>query len=138
MSGDFQNPDIIKKILGDSTTIAVVGLSDKPDRPSYDVANYLRIKGYRIIPVNPMLKSVFGETAYPDLMSIPEPVDIVDIFRRSEDIGPIVDEAIEKGAKAVWIQLGIVNEAAAAKAAQAGLDVVMDRCIKVEHRKLYG
>lgn len=138
MSGDFQRPDVIKKILGNYTTIAVVGISDKPDRPSYEVADYLKVNGYRIIPVNPNIKTVLGEIAYPDLNSIPEPVDIVDIFRRSEDIGPVVDEAINKGAKAVWIQLGIVNEIAAVKAAQAGLDVVMDKCIKVEHHKLYG
>ena len=138
MSKDFQNPDIIRKILGGSTTIAVVGISNKPDRPSYEVADYLKVNGYRIIPVNPNIDEVLGEKAYPDLASIPERVDVVDIFRRSEDVGPVVDEAIKAGAKAVWIQLGIVNDVAAEKASRSGLDVVMDRCIKVEHRRIYG
>lgn len=138
MSSGYQNPDVIKKILSGSTTIAIVGISNKPDRPSYEVADYLKVNGYRIIPVNPNLDTVLGEKAYPDLASIPEPVDIVDIFRRAEDVGPVVDDAIKAGTKAVWIQLGIVNGEAAEKASQAGLDVVMDRCIKVEHHKLYG
>lgn len=138
MTTDFKDQDTITRILNQYRTIAVVGLSDKPDRPSYDVASYLQRMGYRIIPVNPSLKTVLGEKAYPDLTSIPEPVDVVDIFRRSEDIGPVVDEAIKIGAKAVWIQLGITNDQAALAARDAGLDVVMDRCIKIEHRNIYG
>ena len=134
---DFQNPEIIEKIVKDSKTIAVVGLSDKPDRPSYGVAQYLQSQGYKIIPVNPRISEVLGEKSYPDLKSIPEAVDVVDIFRRSEDIPPIVDEAIEIGTKAVWMQEGIVNDEAAAKANENGLLVVMNRCMLKEHR-IYG
>jgi len=130
---DFQNPEIIEKIVKDFKTIAVVGLSDKPDRPSYGVAKYLQDQGYRIIPVNPRVTEVLGEKSYPDLKSIPDTVEVVDIFRRSEDIPPIVDEAIEIGAKAVWLQEGIVNEEAGTKASENGLLVVMDRCMLKEH-----
>ncbi len=128
----------IPSILRGSKTIAVVGLSDKPERPSYDVASYLMGKGYRIIPVNPMISAWKGLKAYGSLSDIPkeERVDVVDIFRRSEDVPPVVDEAIRIGAKAVWMQLGIVNEGAAAKAREAGLSVVMDRCMKIEHMRL--
>ncbi len=128
----------IPSILRGSKTIAVVGLSDKPERPSYDVASYLIGKGYRIIPVNPMISEWKGLKAYGSLSDIPkeERVDVVDIFRRSEDVPPVVDEAIRIGAKAVWMQLGIVNEGAAAKAREAGLSVVMDRCMKIEHMRL--
>lgn len=124
----------IDKILKEARTIAVVGLSDKPERASYRVSSYMQRQGFRIIPVNPTIQSSLGETAYPDLASVPEKIDLVDIFRRSEDVPPIVDQAIQLGARAVWMQEGIVNEEAAAKAAAAGLDVVMDRCIMVEHR----
>ena len=126
-------PDILRL-----KTIAVVGLSDKPERPSYDVASYLSAHGYRIIPVNPRIREWKGIKAYPTLSDIPkeEKVDVVDIFRKSEDVPPIVDEAIKIGAKAVWMQLGIVNEESAARARAAGLGVVMDRCMKVEHGKL--
>lgn len=136
MKAETQETDI-KRILDESHTIAVVGLSNKPERPSFDVACYLKDHGYRIIPVNPKLSEVLGEKAYPDLLSIPGEIDVVDIFRRSEDVGPVVDDAIKKGAKVVWMQLGIINEEAAEKARAAGLDVVMDRCIKIEHRILY-
>ncbi len=125
----------IVRILRESKTIAVVGLSDKPDRPSYRVAKYLQDHGYRIIPVNPTLTEVLGERAYPDLLAIPEPVDVVDIFRQSEAVPPIVEQAIAIGARAVWMQEGVVHEAAAARARQAGLDVVMDRCMFKEHRR---
>ncbi len=125
----------IDRILRESHTIAVVGLSAKPDRPSYGVAKYLQSHGYRIVPVNPALTEVLGERSYPDLASIPEPVDVVDIFRRSEDVPPVVDAAIAKGAKVVWMQEGIVNEEAAARARAAGLQVVMDHCMKKEHEK---
>lgn len=124
----------IDKILKEARTIAVVGLSDKPERASYRVSSYMQRQGFRIIPVNPTIQSSLGETAYPDLASVPEKIDLVDIFRRSEEVPPIVDQAIQLGARAVWMQEGIVNEEAAAKAAAAGLDVVMDRCIMVEHR----
>lgn len=128
----------IADIIRNARVIAVVGLSDKPERPSYDVAEYLLEHGYRIIPVNPMIKEWKKIAAYPSLSDIPREikVDIVDIFRRSEDVPPVVDEAIKIGAKVVWMQLGIVNEEAAAKARAAGLEVVMDRCLKIEHGML--
>lgn len=127
----------IPEILQKSRVIAVVGLSRKPDRPSHSVARYLQEEGYRIIPVNPNLSGmVLGEQAYPDLLSIPEPVDLVDIFRRAEDVSPVIEEAIRIGAQAVWMQLGITNEQAAEMAHEAGLQVVMDHCTLVEHRRL--
>ncbi len=126
----------LAEILRVSRTVAVVGLSDKPERPSYDVAGYLAAHGYVIIPVNPMIKEWKGIKAYPSLSDIPMKVDVVDIFRKSEDVPPVVDEAIRIGAKAVWMQLGRVNEEAAEKARKAGLSVVMDRCMKIEHAKL--
>jgi len=126
----------IREILQNAKTIAVVGLSPKPERDSHEVAHYLQGVGYRIIPVNPVADQILGEKAYPDLLSIPEEIDIVDIFRRSEHVPPIVDDAIEAGAKAVWMQLGVINEQAAAKAAEAGLDVVMDHCTLREHKRL--
>lgn len=128
----------IEEIVRQAKTIAVVGLSPNPERASYEVTSYLKGQGYRIIPVNPTVAEVLGEKSYPDLKSIPEPVDVVDIFRRAEDVPPIVEQAIAIGAKAVWMQLGIVNEAAAQRAREAGLGVVMDRCLMVEHRKLHG
>jgi len=124
------------EILNSSKTIAVVGLSPKPDRPSYRVASYLKEQGYRIIPVNTYASEILGETCYPDLRSIPEQVDVVDIFRRSERVPAVVEEAIEIGAKAVWMQEGVINEEAAAQAMEAGLLVVMDKCMLKEHRKL--
>ena len=124
------------EILNSSKTIAVVGLSAKSDRPSYRVASYLKENGYKIIPVNPGAKEILGETCYPDLGSIPVPVDVVNVFRRPEEVPAIVKEAIEIGAKAVWMQEGVINEEAAARAREAGLLVVMDRCMLKEHRKL--
>ena len=118
--------DVIGDQLSNSKTIAVVGLSPNPERPSHYVARYLQEQGYRIIPVNPLLQEVLGEKCYPDLGSLPEPVDMVDIFRRSEYVGPIVEEAIAIGAKYVWMQDGVVNEEAAANATSAGLSVVMN------------
>jgi len=131
----YQDSQVIEKILSNSKTIAVVGLSDKPDRPSYGVSNYLIRNGYKIIPVNPAIKGVFGINSYPDLLSIPDSIDLVDIFRRSEDVGPIVEQAIAAGAAAVWMQEGVINPEAADKAGEAGLDIVMDLCIKKEHAK---
>lgn len=126
----------IKNVLRDAKTIAVVGLSDDPSRPSYGVAKYMQDQGYRVVPVSPKGGEILGEQAYPDLPSIPFPVDIVDVFRRSEAVGPHVDEAIQTGAKMVWLQLGIRNDDAASKAHDAGIDVVQDRCIKIEHMRL--
>lgn len=128
--------DDIEKILKEFHIIAVVGLSNKLGRPSLTVASYLKGQGYRVIPVNPTLQEVGGERSYPDLTSIQEKVDVVDIFRRAEDVAPVVDEAIRAGARAVWMQEGIVNEAAAEKAKEAGLMVVMDRCMLKEHARL--
>lgn len=127
----------LREILENSKTIAVVGLSPKPERDSHEVAHYLQQAGYTIIPVNPTADEILGEKVYPDLASIPGKIDIVDIFRRSEHVPPIVDEAIGVGARTVWMQLGVVNEDAAKKAADAGLDVVMDRCTLREHRRLF-
>lgn len=126
----------IRQLLETSQTIAVVGLSDKPDRDSYRVAEYLQRNGYRIIPVNPTVDAALGEKSYATVSDIPEPVDIVDVFRRADAVGPVVEDAIRAGAKAVWMQLGIVNEEAARAAEAAGLQVVMDRCMKIEHARL--
>lgn len=125
-----------EKILNSSRIIAVVGLSPKPERPSYRVASYLKEQGYRIIPVNSQEKEILGEPSFPDLASVPEPVDVVDIFRRSEEAAPIVEEAIKIGAKAVWMQEGVMNEKAATRAKEAGLLVVMDKCMRKEHQRL--
>ncbi len=125
----------IQKILTETGTIAVVGFSSRPDKAGYYVPAYMQRHGYRIIPVNPNLEEALGEKAYADLPSIPEPVDLVLIFRRSEAVPPFVQQAIQIGAKAVWMQQGIINQEAAAEANTAGLDVVMDRCMMVEHRK---
>jgi len=126
----------IAEILHSVHTIAVVGLSGKRCRPSHGVAEYLQSVGYRIIPVNPNETEVLGEKCYPDLDSVPEPIDMVDIFRRSESVPEIVEAAIRKGAKVIWMQEGVVHEAAAARAEQAGLVVVMDRCLLKEHRRV--
>ena len=134
--GEPRMRKIEEEILNSSRVVAVVGLSAKPDRPSYRVADYLKAQGYRIIPVNPAESEILGELCYPDLASVPESVDVVDIFRRSEEVLPIVKEAIRVGAKAVWIQEGVINEEAAARAREAGLMVVMDKCMLKEHQKL--
>jgi predicted CoA-binding protein len=127
----------IDGILATARTIAVVGLSDRSDRESHMVARYLQAHGYRIVPVNPAAAEVLGERSYPDLGSIPPDVaiDVVDIFRKPEFIPAIVDEAITRGAKVIWMQLGLAHNAAAEKARAAGLVVVMDRCMKVEHTR---
>ncbi len=137
MALQTEAPDI-KTILEQVKVLAVVGLSRRESRPGYYVPAYMHAAGYRIIPVNPYLEQALGEKAYPDLLSIPEPVDMVVIFRRSEDVPPVVDEAIEIGAKVVWMQLGIINEEAATKARAAGLQVVMNSCIKIDHQRLFG
>jgi predicted CoA-binding protein len=128
----------LKDILTSCKTVAVVGISPKEDRPSYIVASYLKSKGYLILPVRPDGDTILGEKVYPNLMEIPKEieVDVVDIFRRSEDVPPIVDEAIQRGAKVVWMQEGVVHKEAGAKAEKAGLKVVMDCCMKKEHQRL--
>ena len=128
----------MKGLLQNSKNIAIVGLSDKPERDSYMVAKYLQNHGYKIFPVNPGIKEVLGEKAYSSLSAISEPIDIVNIFRRSSDVPPIIDEAIRLKPQAVWLQLGVVNEVAAQAAKAAGLLVVMDRCIKIDHYRLLG
>jgi predicted CoA-binding protein len=125
-----------EKILKTYQTVAMVGLSPKSDRPSYRVASYLKKHGYRIIPVNPQAKEILSEICYPDLTSIPEPIEVVDVFRSSEQVPAIVEEAIKVEAKAVWMQEGVINEEAAARAKEAGLLVVMDKCMRKEHLKL--
>jgi predicted CoA-binding protein len=126
----------ISAVLRNYHTIAVVGLSGRRFRPSHGVAEYMQKVGYRIIPVNPQETEVLGEKCYPDLESIPEAVDIVDIFRRSEFVPDIVEAAIRKGAKVIWMQEGVVHEEAARRAETAGLTVIMDRCILKDHRRL--
>jgi len=129
----YEEQQTIEKILRDAKTIATVGLSSDPAKPAHSVPAYLQMQGYRVIPVNPNLETALDETAYATLSDVPEPVDVVQIFRRSDQVGPIVDEAIAVGAKAVWMQVGIVDEEAAARAREAGLDVVMNQCMRVQH-----
>ena len=126
----------MQKMLEDAKVIAVVGHSDKPYRTSYQIANYLRNAGYTVYPVNPTVDEIDGEKSYASLDEIPEPIDIVDVFRRSEYLKGVVEDSIAANAKAVWSQLGVVDFDAAENAVQAGLDMVMDLCIKVEHRRL--
>ena len=127
--------DVIDRILGAAKTVAVVGLSDKPDRPSHVVARYLRGKGYRVIPVNPMIREVLGEKSYASLAEIPGGVDLVDVFRRSETVPAIAEEAIRIGARFFWMQEGVANEEARTRLAAAGIPVVMDRCVMKELAK---
>src|SRR5215204_3208832 len=130
--------DDVRRLLTEARTIAVFGCSDRPDRPSYGVAAFLQRHGYRMLPVNPQItgERVHGEFVWRELSQIGVPIDIVDIFRRSDAAGEAVDQAIAVGAGAVWMQLGVIDEAAAARAEAAGLKVVMDRCIKIEMRRL--
>lgn len=131
--------DTIRALLEETKTIAVVGLSDNASRPSHGVGKYLHEQGYDVIPVNPNLDELWGLKAYPDLISVKEAgidIDIVDVFRRPEAVPSVVDEAIDVGAKAIWLQEGVIHEDAAAKAKDAGLTVVMDRCAFKEHRRL--
>ncbi len=128
----------LRNILASARTIAVVGLSDKPDRDSHTVARYLQGQGYRIIPVNPSVPEVLGERSYPSLSAIPPDtkVDLVDIFRRSEQVPPVVDEALARGVPVIWMQLGVEHPEAAAKARAAGVTVLENRCIRVDHQRL--
>ena len=128
--------DPVAAILRESKTIAVVGLSDDESRPSYEVAAYLQSQGYEIIPVNPRLTEALGAPCYPDLHAVPRPVDVVDVFRRSEHVLPIAQAAVEIGAKTLWLQDGVVNEEAAEIAREAGLAVVMDDCMLRRHARL--
>jgi hypothetical protein len=130
---ELNSPETINKILKQAKTIAVVGLSSDPSRPSHGVAGYMQSNGYRIIPINPNESEVLGEKAYPNLTEVPVTIDLVDIFRRSEEAAAHVDEAIRVGAQSVWLQEGVIDDEAALKAQSAGLDVVMDRCILKEH-----
>jgi predicted CoA-binding protein len=128
----------IRKVLGESRTIAVVGISPREDRPSYQVASYLQSHGYRVLPVRPDGETILGEKVYRSLRDIPPEIeiDVVDVFRKAEDVPPVVEESIARGAKVVWMQEGIVHEQAAFTAEKAGLRVVMDRCMKKEHARL--
>ena len=129
----INSPETIRRILEECRTIAVVGLSSDSSRPSNSVSGYMRRQGYRVIPVNPNETSVFGQKSYPDLFAVPEKIDLVDVFRRPDQAGKAVDEAIAVGAKAVWLQEGVIDSAAAQRAVDAGLMVVMDRCWLKEH-----
>ena len=128
----------LRRILKSNHTIAVVGLSADWYRPSYFAAKYMQEHGFRVIPVNPKYDEILGEKCYPNLKSIPEPVDIVDVFRKSEDCVPIAEDAVAIGAKVLWLQLGVINEEAARIAEAGGLEVVMDRCVKIEYARLFG
>ncbi len=130
---EINSKEIIERILDECRTIAVVGLSSSPSRPSNGVASYMKRHGYKVIPVNPNETEVFGDKAYASLSQVPEKIDLVDIFRRSSEAGVAVDEAITVGAKAVWLQEGVIDDAAAQRAFDAGLRVVMDRCWLKEH-----
>lgn len=140
MNHDSYADDYLRGILDRVKTIAMVGASEKPSRPSHGVMRFLQGKGYRVIPVNPRATApeILGEKVYKSLADIPGKVDMVDVFRRSEDTGPVVDDAIEKGARVVWMQLGVRNDEAARKAERAGLQVVMNRCPKIEYARFHG
>ena len=128
----------LRRILKTNHTIAVVGLSADWYRPSYFAAKYMQEHGFRIIPVNPKYEEILGEKCYPNLKAIPEPVDIVDVFRKPDDCAPIAQDAVAIGAKVLWLQLGVVNDEAARVAEAGGLEVVMDRCVKIEYARLFG
>lgn len=132
----IEDDEMIKQILEEAKTIAVVGASSRPTRDSYRIARFLVAQGYEVIPVNPRYDQVLGLHCYPDLASVGKQIDIVDVFRRSEAVPSIVEEAIQIGAKTIWLQLGVIHERAAKRAETAGLKVIVDRCIAVEHRSL--
>jgi len=134
----MNNDQMMKEILLSAKTIASVGLSSNTGKESYWIASYLKDQGYHVIPVNPTADEILGEKAYPDLASVPEKIDVVQVFRKPEDVPPVVEDAIKAGAKVVWMQEGIVNEEAAQKAREAGLQVVMDACMRATHRRLIG
>ncbi len=128
----------LRRILKDHRTIAVVGLSADWFRPSYFAAKYMQEHGFRVIPVNPKYDAILGEKCYPDLKSIPDQVDIVDVFRKSQDCVPIAQDAVAIGAKVLWLQIGVINDEARCIAEDGGLEVVMDRCVKIEYARLFG
>jgi predicted CoA-binding protein len=134
----MDHDQMMKDILLSTKTIASVGLSSNTEKESYWIAAYLKEQGYRVIPVNPTASEILGEKAYPDLESVPEKIDVVQVFRKSEDVPPVVEDAIKVGAKVVWMQEGIVNREAAQRAREAGLQVVMDACMRATHRRLIG
>lgn len=134
----MNNDQVMKDILLSARTVASVGLSSNMEKESYWIVSYLKDQGYHIIPVNPTADEILGEKAYPDLESIPEKIDVVQVFRKPEDVPPVVDSAIKVGAKVIWMQEGIVNEEAAQKAREAGLQVVMDACMRATHQRLIG
>lgn len=134
----MNSDNALREILLSARTIASVGLSSNEEKDSYGVASYLQEQGYRVIPVNPTATEILGEKAYPDLRSVPEKIDVVQVFRKPEDVPPVVDDAIRAGAKVIWMQEGIVNEEAAQKARDAGLQVVMDACMRASHKRLIG
>jgi predicted CoA-binding protein len=133
----YQDEETIRAILREAKTIAVVGLSPDPSRPSHGVARYLQARGYRIVPVNPREQTLLGETCYATLSDIPFPVDVVDVFRRAEFVPAIAEEAVKIGAKALWLQFDVISPAGEATAERGGLRVVVDRCLKIEHAR-YG
>jgi uncharacterized protein len=138
ITNPYQDPETIRRVLGYAHTVAIVGLSSNVLRASNFVAYYLKLHGARVIPVNPREREVYGQPAYPSLRDVPEPVDVVDVFRQPSAVPEIAREAVEVGAKALWLQFGVVSPEGAAIAAEAGLDVVMDRCLKIEHARYLG
>jgi predicted CoA-binding protein len=134
----LKRSDPIYELLSRIKTIAVVGLSDSPLRPSHGVSAYMQLQGYRIIPVNPRIREALGENSYPSLLDVPDKIDLVDVFRRPQYVGEIVDQAIQLKIPAIWLQEDVVNEPAAEKARKAGMFVVMDRCVLKEHRARFG
>lgn len=134
----MNNDETMKHILSTARTVASVGLSSNPQKESNEVGQYLKDHGYRVIPVNPAATEILGEKSYPSLADVPEKVDVVQIFRKPEDVPPVVEEAIRIGAQVIWMQEGIVNEEAAQRAREAGLMVVMDACMKKTHQRLFG
>jgi uncharacterized protein len=134
----MNSDEMMKEILESAKTVASVGISGNPDKVSNGVGEFLLDRGYNLIPVNPTTDEILGRKSYPDLSSVPEKIDVVQVFRRPEDVPPVVDEAIKVGAKAVWMQEGIVNEEAAQKAREAGLQVVMDACMRASYKRLIG
>jgi uncharacterized protein len=134
--GRWQDPSVISALVTEARTVAVIGASPDPSRPSHGVASYLHRSGLRVYPVNPAITELFGLTAYPSLADVPEPVDIVDVFRRPEVVREVAEQAVAARAGALWLQLGVINENAAEIAAAGGLQVVMDKCLAVEHRRV--
>ncbi|MGB9233834.1 MAG: CoA-binding protein [Terriglobales bacterium] len=134
----MKNTDSIYELLSRAKTIAVVGLSDSPMRPSHGVSAYMQVRGYKIIPVNPQIEEALGEKSYPSLLDVPEKIDLVDVFRRPQFVDEIVEQAIQLKIPAIWLQEDVINERAAERARKAGMFVVMDRCILKEHRARFG